>query len=622
MRLMCLPLLLFLLWPWQGWAYAQATSVERTQPIYRLTKSDIQKGFSLRGDVQWQAMPCSIDNFVIRKKIVRFPLYQYKGRVDRDSNDHEGYYCFHVEAPRTVKRSLLHVRLIRVFGQVELTINEQVVWQQAGDVGKVFEVLFQPTTEKLAIQMQMKCAESYICGFRGGFKFNHVSKGLSDELYSQTLDLFAFAGILFCGLFHLIFVTMRRRSEAAVALLLVAVALGMRILLTGQGQLHLYTRISESLFWRLEIGTLYLLLPATIAMVQGIFPRDVGARWTKSARYGSVAAALFLPFGGPDHYLYFLLIAYILIIMTLWTLMSTIVKAYRNKRTAILVFVLCSLTILTSTAMEVTNTRLNLELNPSFHPLGYLFSIVTMAVLLATRISEAFSRVEIQEREIKILTRRLQYEIDNLDRKIAERTSELASIIGALPTGIITLTRHESGDWVVSSQYSTFLRTTLGMDVQSFADLEYVFSKMQVAGPHFPLQSEQLEAQLHVASDDADVQAERIRRLFPSSVSYQMGKQHLEFKVHLSFVTHHEQIVGLFVFLVDVSTLHGLEAQSQSAEIAHTEALARVAAQADLFAEQPMIEFFQHPFWSQLGAARYRELCERLRQDISHPEAS
>ncbi len=586
-------------------------------PFYTLKASNVKKGFSLRNSVQWQTLPCSEQNFVMRQKLVSFPIFRYKQRNLSSDNELEGYYCWNVRLPSSYNRSLLHFRLIRVFGDVELSINQESIWHQVGEApARIFDILYQVPREDLNFQLRLRCGESHMCGFRGGFKINRPNKGMADEIFAQTLDFFAFAGIMFCCFFHSIFIILRRRSGAAVSLTFVALALGLRILLTGQGQLVLFTGVKEAHFWRLEIFTLYILMPSVISMIRGLFPAELSKQFVVFCLLFGAAWSLLLPFFSSEHYLIFLGAAYILLILALGTLFWVCYSAYKLKRSAYYPFLACTLTITISTGMEVANNRLNVELNPSFHPLGYFFSIVLMAVLLATRITEAFARVESQEFEILELNQKLRYEIEHLDQKIYERTAELQKIIGTLPTGIINITWLGDDIWKVSSQYSRLLYQLFGLQVNSFSELEQLFTQCELLNDvHFEVQN--LIQLLHQSqTSEFEDLTPRIRSMFPSQLRLRDDDHWMEFRVQISFVYHHEKIVGLFLFLIDISSLKQLEADSQAAEEAHREALSKVTVRAQEQSHLHIHEFLNDPMWIQLGPTAYQQFTRELERDF------
>ncbi|HET9238299.1 MAG TPA: 7TM diverse intracellular signaling domain-containing protein [Oligoflexus sp.] len=559
-------------------------------------------GVYVRGDVYWQNVPCSEAEHTDNAKLRKFPLLKYKLLLGDKIKEHEGYYCWNMQLPEALVGQLVHISLIRVFGQGRLWINYEPIWSQSGHEPERIDFLYHVRSPLLKVEFALTCGESPMCGFRGTFKVRTELEGPQIEQRSRALDFFAFSGLAFCFIYHVAFSFLRRRYNAGFMIATMSFCLCLRILLTGQGQLHYYLGISEEYYWRLEIFIVNLLIPSTISMSRAIFPLDAPARierWSWGLACFSLAllvlakSALFLPL---------MLITYIIIMMTIVSFILTVRSGLRSKRSATVLFAIAATTITSSTFLEVLNTRVNIELIPGMHPMGFLLSSIIASVLFSKRISEAFTHAEVQELDIKEKTEKLTEDIALFDRRIEERTMSLRLLIESLPTGIILISKDASGLWKVNGSYSRFLTATLGISVSDWNSFLVFLSRL---GSRLPYKSaSELEAACVqiLSSKAADFHAltgDQYTWTFEDA-----GRPAVELRLAWIPIRSQEDILGAYLFLFDVTSLTRIQRESLRLETelgALTELMSLNAADAGMLGE----------VWKNEDIAKLRELAQK-----------
>jgi len=472
MRILVLLLILLAGWSQQGSA----------QPLshFYWDHSATEDGLVIKGPLSWDPLAC---DFTKATHTLRdFPISSYRGPSGKARQNPSGAYCLQLQVPAEKIGQMLHFSMIRVFGNAELWINGRRVWHQDITTGpQRLLVLHDIDSERLEVELRLRCNEAPTCGFRGALHVKDQRQGTRFDLLHYSYDLLAVTGIAACFFYHLIFAFLRRRSSTALFLSFNALALIIRLVQTGQGQLHYFLEIPEAWYWRLEIIAAFLLLPSTISLVRSVFEEDSPPFLSTLGWVISITASLFMVMDARI-YMFLVIIIYVLIALIIYQYIVVSTRALRHKRSGAIIFVVCAITTIVSTLLEILNTRLNLEMHTSMQPLSYLATMIFQSVLLATRINDAFTLAENQESEIKTLREKIEIEIRSLDQKILERTTELRTIFQSISTGILWISRHEKDELSISSEYSDHLRQSIGFDIQSWHELYFFLRRMRLSG--------------------------------------------------------------------------------------------------------------------------------------------
>ncbi|MFW7381911.1 MAG: hypothetical protein ACOH5I_24100 [Oligoflexus sp.] len=545
-----------------------------TPPVYHWQdKGSESAGVYVRGPVLWQSSPCNELADSTERREVHFPAFKYMQLIKKQLHLYEGYYCWNMEIPNQYIGELIHISLIRIYGITSLKINDELVWQQnhQPESSEALDLFYQVKQPIQHVEFHLKCGESPLCGFRGTFKARSALEGSFSNQRSRSLDFFALAGLAFCFAFHQVFAFLRRRYNAATMIAMMAFALCLRIILTGQGQLHHYITLSESVYWRLEVFAVILLIPSTISMSRAIFPLDASLRLE---RYSWILSGLALPaliFANSSFFIPLMLITYILICFSIAAFFLIIKRGFQNRRTSIITFSVTVIIILTSTFLEVLNARINIELIPGLHPLGFLTSSLIVSVLFASRISEAFTQAERQESEIKSMTRKLHEDITLFDQRIEERTKELRLLIESLPTGIILLNRDSNNDWQVNGAYSRFLRDTMGMSVNDWPSFYTLIKRLN---PDSILQdADALRFVFHTFENKNHFILHELQQLVPERSQWKKQDHNPDTQesLHLRLIwvpIHNKQeLIGVYLFITDITQLITLEKSAKKVEV-------------------------------------------------------
>jgi PAS domain-containing protein len=542
-------------------------------------------GVYVRGDVYWQNVPCSEAEHTEIAKLRKFPLLKYKLLLGDKIKEHEGYYCWNMQLPEALVGQLVHISLIRVFGQGRLWINYEPVWSQSGHKAERIDFLYHVRSPLLKVEFALNCGESPMCGFRGTFKVRTELEGAQIEQRSRSLDFFAFSGLAFCCIYHLAFSFLRRRYNAGFMIAIMSLCLCLRILLTGQGQLHYYLGITEEHYWRLEIFIVYLLIPSTISMSRAIFPLDSSARIERLS-WQLALFSLALLVASSSWFLPLMLVTYVMILMTIISFTLTVRNGLRSGRSATSLFAFTAIIIISSTFLEVLNTRVNIELVPGVHPMGFLLCSIIVAVLFSKRISEAFTHAEVQELDIKQKTERLTEDIALFDRRIEERTMSLRLLIESLPTGIILISRESGGHWKVNGSYSKFLTGTLGISVSDWDSFQVFLTRLGSQHPFANARELEAACEQILNSREAD-----FRALTADQCTWTFDNAErpaVELRLAWIPIRSQEDVLGAYLFLFDVTSLTRIQRESLRLETelgALTELMSLNSAEAEMLRE-------------------------------------
>lgn len=506
-------------------------------------------GIDIAGQLAWDPNACDFGKADFEAHA--FPVFSNKGPSGKPQKNATGAYCLTVQLPPERMATMLHLSMIRIFGTAELWINQQRVWHQNSSTGpRRLNLLHEVTSERLQIELRLRCNEAPSCGFRGSLHIREARQGTRSDLLHYSYDLLAVTGIVACLFYHLIFAFLRRRSSTAIFLSINAIALMMRLVLAGHGQLHYFLDIKETWYWRLETLAVYLLLPSTISLVKTVFEKEAPQYLSTLGWVTAGAASVFLVLEARI-FLFLLIIVYVLILFNLINYFITVPRAVRNRRSGAIILVVSAVTTFVSTLFEVLNTRLNIEMHSAVQPMSYLAVMIFQSVLLATRINDAFTLAEQQESEIKILKEKIEVEIRSLDHRILERTAELRTIFQSISTGILWISRNEQNVLCISSEYSDYLRKTVGFDIQAWHEMHFLLRRMRI--PDMPRSGREIavwfEQQMERA-DDLDRSLERMLgglRVFDD----------LDCVKHLKFkwipIVEDGRVTELFIFVFDVS---------------------------------------------------------------------
>jgi hypothetical protein len=509
----------------------------------------------IQGQLSWSAARCDFtqSDYEVRQ----FPVLSSKGISGKPRMDPTGSYCFEIQLPPEMRGQMLHFSQIRLFGKAELRINQQRVWHQDSSTGpQRLELFHEAATERLQVEMRLHCNEAPACGFRGLLHVRDQRQGARSELIHTSFDLLAVTGIAACLFYHLVFAFLRRRSATAFFLAFNAMALILRLVLTGQGQLQYALGLDESWYWRMELIAVYLLLPSTLSLVRSVFETESPVLLPTLGWAICGASSLFLVLDARI-FPFLLIIVYLTVLLNVWNFAVVGARAVKNRRTGAIVFIICAMTTVLSTIFESLNARMNVEMHTAVQPLSYLATMIFHSVLLATRINDAFNLAEQQDTEIRTLREKLESEIMSLDQKILERTTELRTIFQSISTGILLIKPDEQNQLQISSAYSDHLQKTIGFEIEGWHELHTFFRRMERS--RLPTESHELAA---IFQDFMQRPGELDAFLEEHLGGLLIFRDGMRVK-HLKFkwvpIMEGDQVKELFLFVFDVSASIAME---------------------------------------------------------------
>jgi hypothetical protein len=449
-----------------------------TIPTWTWDAAAEANGLNIQGDLAWSPAACEFEK--TEQDTRSFPIFSYKRPSGKPLKDPAGAFCFALQLPEERLGTLLHFSMIRLFGIAELSINGERLWFQDQTTGaERLNILYEVKAQKLLVEIRLRCNNAPSCGFRGALHIHGDRQGTRADLLHYSYDLLAITGIMACLFYHMIFAFLRRRSSAAIFLSLNAVALMLRLLLSGQGQLHFFFGIPESWYWRLETVAAYFLTASTLSLVKTIFEQETPKYLSLLGWSIAGTSSIFLLLG-PRGFPFLLSIVYVLVVLNIINYAFVIPRALRQRRSGAVLMVISAIVTFLSALFEALNTRWNIEMHSAVQPLTYLGTMIFQSVLLATRINDAFVTAEKQESEIKTLKEQIEVEIRSLDQKILERTTELRTIFQSISTGILWISLDEKNSLRISSEFSDHLRKTIGFDIEAWHEMHFFLRRMRL----------------------------------------------------------------------------------------------------------------------------------------------
>jgi len=251
---------------------------------------------------------------------------------------------------------------------------------------------------------------------RGGF-WQPISLGTTEQIHGQRdrarmVDTFLAGGLGLMGLYHLGLFLYRKKDRTALYFGLLSLIITLRLFLTGERLLiETFPWVPWSLFFRLEYLSFYAAFPSVVLFLHALFPAEFSRiilRAVLVCAAPAIAAVIVLP---PFYFTYTLPPFQLLSLFTgAYALVALVRAALHRQQGARLI--LAGWIIF---ALAITNDILYNEflIGPGYLvPTGLFFFTFAQAAALSRRIATAFHSSE----ELSA----------NLERKVEERTSELA----------------------------------------------------------------------------------------------------------------------------------------------------------------------------------------------------
>ncbi len=261
---------------------------------------------------------------------------------------------------------------------------------------------------------------------RGG-AWERVRLGTKWEVYKVrgrrlAYDLVLFGTILVMGLYHLAFLTLRRRAKPALFFGLLCLIVAVRLLTVNERTLLQYfPALSWEVFLKIEYLTYYLSVPAFGLFFASVFRQDFSRFVLRAVLgVGLSAAGLVLLFPAKiftHTMIWFNLFTLAALAYALYFLFLCAKRGRRGARTVLFGFLLLGACVLNDI----------LDANAIIHTghltqLGVSLFIFAQAFLIAVRFARAFDTVELQRSELVVANDK--YKVELAERQRAEHEKE------------------------------------------------------------------------------------------------------------------------------------------------------------------------------------------------------
>ncbi len=265
--------------------------------------------------------------------------------------------------------------------------------------------------------------------FKGGFwdsvRIGRQSQIQSDRDRTLGFELFLSGSLFIMGLYHLVLFFLRRTDKSPLYFSIFTLLIALRTFLDGS---RIIIMIYPMLDWELHVKMSFLsyvfAVPVFLYFIHEIYQTNISKLIAKIVKYIAFAFSFFILFFKNPFYDSFLLPYEVITIFVGCFIIYQLIIGFKSKfrESAILIagFIIFFITtindILYSNQIIYTGTIV---------PFGFFVMILSQSVLLSTRFSLAYNRIETLTNNLKTLN-------ENLETKVKERTQELTETYNKL----------------------------------------------------------------------------------------------------------------------------------------------------------------------------------------------
>ncbi|NOH14738.1 MAG: diguanylate cyclase [Chloroflexi bacterium] len=288
---------------------------------------------------------------------------------------------------------------------------------------------FQPEEEAVEIVVQVSNFHHRKGGFRNELMLGFAQPMHQDQLQLWFVQAISFGTLFVMGLYHVFIFIFRTKNKASLYFALLSWLTAIRIGVTGQNIFFsLFPGLSWSLALRVEYLTFFLSPVLFVFFLQSLYPKEVHRWFIRIVVALGVGFSLLLLFVDtlalsytPEYYqiIYFLEIIYYLYFLG---------RIMVNQREGALAISLASVIVFTAITIETLALQFPLPFGP-IGPYSFLAFIFVQAVMMSSRFSKSFLRVETLSQELEESNVNLQ-ESERKFRKIFEDSKDVIFISG------------------------------------------------------------------------------------------------------------------------------------------------------------------------------------------------
>ncbi|MFW7380806.1 MAG: 7TM diverse intracellular signaling domain-containing protein [Oligoflexus sp.] len=357
--------------------------------------------------------------------------------------EHNGYATYHSKlllepgVPLTIRfTEIASAGVIWVNGKKVAEIGK-IGKDQTSEVAhqQKFFYTFQPAQVENTVTIQMSNFSNYFINTSAPIKIAQSDKLFHSLAKDFILDGFIFGAIAIMVFYHFYLWWVRRSRIPPLYYGVFCLALGMRSLVMGQGELLTFMIPNFNFEWqyKLEYWGISIGIAAIVMLTYKLYPKEVN-RYLAWALSGStliwsililVTDALFYPKLLPFYQL--------VTLVTGFSLLTSLVFAAFRKREGAKLFLIGYAIFFASALNDLMDAIGFIDSSQSSH-FGVFGFILFQSMILALRFDREYDRAEHAEIEVRSLN-------EGLEKKVAERTEEITTILKNVKSGFLAVDR-------------------------------------------------------------------------------------------------------------------------------------------------------------------------------------
>ncbi len=260
---------------------------------------------------------------------------------------------------------------------------------------------------------------------------------LRDSLVDRIVrDAISFGAILIMAFYHFYLWWMRKIRLSPLYFGSFCLAVGLRSLVAGQGQImaQVFPETPLELQLKIEYIGIAIGLAALTLLVHDLYPRE----FKKYVAYpiAAIAGAWALLILGSSGNIFPRFLRFFQLLVAFagtWEIISLVVASLRRREGAVIF--LMGFGIFFTTGLADILSAMEITESPPMSHIGTFALIFFQSILLSKRFDRAFDQAERAEREVRVLN-------EGLEQKVKERTEEINVILRNVSSGFLLINRN------------------------------------------------------------------------------------------------------------------------------------------------------------------------------------
>jgi signal transduction histidine kinase len=289
---------------------------------------------------------------------------------------------------------------------------------------------FKPDSKRLEVILQVSNYHHRRGGPWESIQFGLEKTIREKHLLNIILDFFLVGSIFIMALYHFAIFFLRRKNWSSLIFGICCLTIVFRLVSTGECSINLIPGFNWQLLVKIEYLSIYLALVFFPMFVHSLFPKDFSKVLLRIIQFLGIGLSLIVLLTPVAIFSYTIPVFYpILMVVTFYGIYSLIVAVW-NKRDGAIPF-LTGFLVFTITIINDLLYQEEVIYTGNFIPAGLFILLFFQSYSLATRFTAAF-------RHNEELTGKLNFQNENLEKLVEERTQRLQVLNKELTTSIAT----------------------------------------------------------------------------------------------------------------------------------------------------------------------------------------